>query len=595
MIRTSATLVLLLIATSAIAQPTLNSEHLRSPHYLVEYVNTNATFWHSVYDDVWGGFYTNVSRTGSVITSWGTNKDVLTQSRDAYAMVRAFQITGDEDYLTYARGALDFMYNSGWDAANGGWFNKLSETGSPLDPNATKTAFIAHYALLGPMAMVEATGNETDLQWLLDGYDYNETALWDSRPEYFGYYDRTNRGGTAPSGKSFNATVDAVTTHALQLYLLTGDNKYLIRLTELADNMLDRLVDSMASQAIGFAEKYDSDWVVDSGETLTIMGHVLKTAWCLARINQIAPDPAYLSAAEDLVAHVLDNAYDHEFGGPYKDYNRNTGQMQLWGIADTTKAWWQMEQAVVAGLELFRTTGNETYLEMADGTIDFFMRYFQDPLNGEVYSDRTRYGEGIPQWGDHKGDGYKAAYHSIELGYYAYLYATLFLHEDIATLHYKFDSSSESRSISLSPLSAPPGDILIAAVRKDGASYSDYSTSERVLNIPAGVSGHFEVDFSISTQVSTEDVATTAFELDQNFPNPANGETEITFSIPVAGHVTLNLFDTIGRRVRSVVDEYQPAGQHSVSVSTQDLATGMYVYVLKSGGTAVSRTMAITN
>jgi len=54
------------------------------------------------------------------IVDWVKNKNVLTQSRDAYAMVRAFQLTGDESYLSYARGALDFMYEHGWDKEFGG-------------------------------------------------------------------------------------------------------------------------------------------------------------------------------------------------------------------------------------------------------------------------------------------------------------------------------------------------------------------------------------------------------------------------------------------------------------------------------------------
>ena len=134
------------------------SPFLQYPDRLIEYVNTNANFWLSVYDDARGGFYTNVNRQGQVISSWGRDKDVLTQSRDAYAMVRAFQMTGDETYLEFSRDALDFMYDKGWDATYGGWINDLSETGAQQNTTSSKTAFIHHYALLGPLASWEATG-----------------------------------------------------------------------------------------------------------------------------------------------------------------------------------------------------------------------------------------------------------------------------------------------------------------------------------------------------------------------------------------------------------------------------------------------------
>ena len=52
------------------------------------------------------------------------------------------------------------------------------------------------------------------------GLAWSDFYLWDARPAYYGYYDRVARTGVAPQGKSFNATVDALTTHALQLYLL---------------------------------------------------------------------------------------------------------------------------------------------------------------------------------------------------------------------------------------------------------------------------------------------------------------------------------------------------------------------------------------
>ena len=54
------------------------------------------------------------------------------------------------------------------------------------------------------------------------------------------------------------------------------------------------------------------------------------------------------------------------------------GEMLMWGQADTAKAWWQMEQAVTAGLMMYNITGESQYLQMADETLKFFMTYFVD-------------------------------------------------------------------------------------------------------------------------------------------------------------------------------------------------------------------------
>jgi mannose/cellobiose epimerase-like protein (N-acyl-D-glucosamine 2-epimerase family) len=588
-------IILGLLALSSTARGQFRSSLLNDPDAIVDWVDTNARFWFSAYDDQRGGFYTNVARDGSLIAAWGRNKDVLTQSRDAYAMVRAFQMTGDEEYLDYAHGALDFMYANGWDTTYGGWLNKLGETGEPLNPNESKTAFYQHYALLGPMAMVEATDSETDWEWLIRGYEYNEDVLWDKRENFFGYYDVVTRSGVNPTRKSFNATVDAVTTHALQLYLRTGEPKYLTRLKELADNMLNRLAASMDAQQIGFAEKYNSNWDVMTSERLTIMGHVLKTAWCFARINEIAPDPDYVAAAERLANHVLDNGYDHEFGAPYKDYDRTTGEMMLWGIPDSAKAWWQVEQAVMAGLELYRTTGDPKYLEMADESLDFFRTYFQDPVYGEVYADVTRYGGPIPQWGDNKGNDGKAGYHSIETGYYTYLYSKLFLKDDVATLHYHFDAAQEDRNLTLTPIAAKPGVISIAAVRLDGMDYDEFNSFSRELRIPAGIEGHFEVDFVASSALATETYETFDLSLGQNFPNPFRDGTSIVVTSPVRQHITLRLYDVAGRAVRTIVDGTLNPGQTILRVDRAGLSNGVYIYRLVSGSGTMTKKMLLVD
>jgi len=242
------------------------------------------------------------------------------------------------------------MYQHAWDKINGGWFNSLNSTGSPININENKTAFYQHYALLGISAYFEATRDTATLNWLNKGIESNEVHLWDTDEINFGYFDYGNSTWALRYNKSFNATVDAITTHILNLYSLTNDEYYKDRLLKLSDNIISHLSSSMDQQQIGFAEKYNKYWQPLSGERLTIMGHVLKSAWCLARVYQLEPNESYLANAKKLFNHVVEKGYDKKFGGPYKDYDRITGQMQMWGNPDTAKAWWQMEQAVVAGL-----------------------------------------------------------------------------------------------------------------------------------------------------------------------------------------------------------------------------------------------------
>lgn len=489
----SAFLVSALMSSPSAAQYQPTSPYLLNPELAIGYTDSCARFWPQTWDQQSGGFYTNIDKYGNVITSWGTNKNMLSQSRNAYGMARAYMLTGDTAYLGYAKNSLDWMYAHAWDTTYGGWLQDLDEHGNPTNRYGDKTAAFQHYGLLGIAAYYEVTRDTTAWNWLMKGYQYLEENYWDDRSSYLGYYDKVSYSNQNPRDKSFGATVDAITTHLLYLYLITGDAVYQHRLQELAEEIKVHLVGSMPQQAIGFVEEFDSNWNWNDGHTETLMGHVLKSAWCLGRIHQLFPDASYVDAAEALATDVWENGYDHEFGGPFKDYNRQTGEMQLWGLGEPAKAWWQMEQAIMAGLEMYDITGEAWYLQMADETINFYMRYFVDHEYGEVYADRTWTG-GFA-WNEAKGSYYKAGYHSIETGYYTYLYGSLFYTHQPVTLHYDFEASSLDREIVLTPLAIEDNELTISEVLHEGEPYTQYDLTSRILSLSAGTGGHFEVTF----------------------------------------------------------------------------------------------------
>ena len=212
-------LLLLLLSTSIFSQYQLKSPYLIKPEKNIGLIDSCASFWMNTWDNNSGGFYTNISKTGSVISNWGLNKNMLTQSRNAYGLTRAYQVTGKKEYLDKAKEALEFMFTNAWDNTYGGWFNEIDQNGNPVNINQNKTAFYQHYALLGISAYYEVTGDTSIFNWLMKGYNSNEENLWDNDPVNFGYYDYASRNWSSKNDKSFNATVDAITTHLLYLYL----------------------------------------------------------------------------------------------------------------------------------------------------------------------------------------------------------------------------------------------------------------------------------------------------------------------------------------------------------------------------------------
>jgi DNA/RNA endonuclease YhcR with UshA esterase domain len=100
-------------------------------------------------------------------------------------------------------------------------------------------------------------------------------------------------------------------------------------------------------------------------------------------------------------------------------------------------------------------------------------------------------------------------------------------------------------------------------------------------------------DIGPFVDTSNEVELAVGFELSQNYPNPFNPTTRIEFSVPMGGHATLEVFDMLGRRVATLVDNVVTSGQHHAIFDANHLSSGLYVYRLSAGERTVSRTMML--
>jgi hypothetical protein len=83
------------------------------------------------------------------------------------------------------------------------------------------------------------------------------------------------------------------------------------------------------------------------------------------------------------------------------------------------------------------------------------------------------------------------------------------------------------------------------------------------------------------------------FSLSQNFPNPFNPSTTISFQIPVTGQVKLKVFDTLGNEVATIVDGMMEAGIHELEFNAAGITSGVYIYTLISGEFSQSQKMLL--
>ncbi|MEE9440197.1 MAG: AGE family epimerase/isomerase [Saprospiraceae bacterium] len=555
----------------------VQSNFLKDPNIIIPFIMDSADFWKKSVDWQDGGFYTEVKQDGTPeLTS---RKSFVQCSRHAYGFSRAFMVSGDEEYLNYAGHAIQYVYDYGWDSQNGGWFFSSDKTGNPAppygggwDPNEGKWSFQQHYDVLGISAMAEITRDKKHLEWFDKAVIFNDSLLWDSREGYEGYYDTADKNWSNKRNKSFTSTVDAITTWVLSRALLTNDQDDINRLIILADNIMDYLYESMFLNQvkIGFAESYNSNWTLNAESHAASTGHVIKTAWCLARAYMYTQNDDYLVAAQFMIDDMMDNGgYDYANGGLYGDLNWSTGSV------NKSKNHWMLEQGLTGGLINYFLAEDiddrDQNLELADGCIGFYMDHFIDQTNGECYTQTNSLGTVT---NNDKSDPFKGGYHNIEMAYLTYLYGNLFVQNKSVDLFYKFDATTESRSIKMSPLAIVDDMLIISEVSLDGVNYTDFDSKNRVLTIPAGVSGKYKITYHLDGQVATDEPHFS----DEIFvsPNPAHNDISINNS---GKDVSLAIYSTAGQLMYSK-DDIQ--NQQNIDIST--FPNGMYIVELTSEG-----------
>jgi subtilisin family serine protease len=113
--------------------------------------------------------------------------------------------------------------------------------------------------------------------------------------------------------------------------------------------------------------------------------------------------------------------------------------------------------------------------------------------------------------------------------------------------------------------------------------------------------GSWAID-NILTDIYETDQLPSEFALSQNYPNPFNPTTTISYSIPVAGFVSLKVFDLLGREATTLVNEFKQPGTYHSAFSILNLpagrqgsqfASGVYIYLLKAGNFVQSKKMMV--
>ena len=113
--------------------------------------------------------------------------------------------------------------------------------------------------------------------------------------------------------------------------------------------------------------------------------------------------------------------------------------------------------------------------------------------------------------------------------------------------------------------------------------YSMQDTALKVI-LPEFVAGRLD----IVTAIDDDEVLPRQFELSQNFPNPFNPSTTISYTVPRASHVSLIVYNLLGQRIATLVDNLVAPGRYEIEWNGRDengvsVSSGIYFYNLGAG------------
>ena len=131
------------------------------------------------------------------------------------------------------------------------------------------------------------------------------------------------------------------------------------------------------------------------------------------------------------------------------------------------------------------------------------------------------------------------------------------------------------------------GSVNRACVQWFGNPLPFLCSSDVPRSIPDQGTIFLPIEGEVPTAVEDQDEesgAPEAFVLNQNYPNPFNPATEIAFSLPENSHITLTVFNALGQKVATLVDEKKGAGSYQVRWDGDGFPSGVYFYRLETQG-----------
>ena len=463
----------------------------------------------------WRHYRTKLSLSGTHTPDYigpDFRQETDTISRLVYGFATAYLLTGEDRFLEAAESGTEYLREH-FRATNDAegivyWYHAIDVTSNSQrkilasafgDDYDAIPMYEQIYALAGPTQTYRITGDPrilSDIDKTMTLFDrfYKD----DINGGYFSHIDpvtldpRADSLGHNRARKNWNSVGDHAPAYLINAVLATGRQDLVDFLVETGDTIAAHFPDYDASPFV--QERFHEDWKHDRHQVWQqdngVVGHNLKIAWNLMRINHLRAKPQYVELARKIAEIMPSVGGDQQRGGWYDVMERTLkpGQTKHQFIWHDRKAWWQQEQGILAYLILAGSLGEPEYRRIARESAAFYNAMYLDHDEGGIYFNVLA--TGIPYLvGTErlKGSHSMSGYHSTELCYLATVYTNLLLTQEPLEMHFKPKAASFADGIlRVAPDLLPPGSVRLTDVWVNDQPYEHFDAEALTVSLPQG-------------------------------------------------------------------------------------------------------------
>ena len=435
-----------------------------------------------------------------------------TISRLVYGFATAFMMTGNDSFLKAAERGTEYlrehMQFEDTDEGIVYWYHGIDVRGDKEDKIFASEfgddyyaipAYEQIYALAGPIQTYRCTGDprimedtEKTIKLFNDFFlDKSDRGGYFSHLEPMTLDPRSESLGQNQGKKNWNSVGDHAPAYLINLWLATGKQEYADMLEYTFDTITKYFPDYENSPFV--QERFNEDWSPDTTwgwqQNRAVVGHNLKIAWNLMRMQSLKAKDEYVDLAGKIADLMPDVGSDRQRGGWYDVVERllDEGETVHRFVWHDRKAWWQQEQAILAYLILAGTLEKPEYRRFAREASSFYNASFPDIEDGGVYFNVLANGIPFLSGGNERGKGSHSmsGYHSFELCYLAAVYTNLLITKQPMDFYFKpLPGGFPDDILRVAPDILPPGSIKIGKCEIDGEPYSHFDADALIVKLP---------------------------------------------------------------------------------------------------------------